>query len=252
MPVHWKIIRNMNFFKKKVKFYCSLPEVKEKYPIVPARSQTFQWLRNSATAYKKIANERGTYEQVSGTVKCGGVASIMQHGYIVKSWFDMTIKPVGDSKNFECFIPEGIYTYLHEKNYNKKLVTWFSNDNPSHSIPLASTDLQSLIKINTPWIVSIPKNWNLLFMPIPYSDNPEFSATHGVLEPGEKYDISVIIKIHSTDKELFIPAGTPLCQFIPFQTDITPVEFSDITEEMKKLNTQYQYDRNHSFITKYK
>jgi hypothetical protein len=242
----------MNLFRKKIKFYCSLPEVKERYPIISARSQKFQWLRNSAVAYKRMVDERSTQEQISGTVKCGGIASIMQHGYVVRSWFDITIKPLDDSKNFECYIPEGIYAYLNEKNYNKKLVTWFSNDNPSHGIPLAPTDLQSLIKINTPWTVSIPKGWNLLFMPIPYSDNPEFSATHGVLETGNKYDISVIIKIHTTNKELFIPAGTPLCQFIPFQTDAVPIEFFDITEEMKKLNTQYQYDRNHSFIIKYK
>lgn len=243
---------SINLFRKKIKFYCSLSEVKERYPIIPAREYKYHWLRESALAFKQIVSEQSKYHQVSGTAKCGGISSIMQEGFIIKSWFDLTIKPLSQSNQFEYYIPEGIHSYLDEKKFNKKLITWFSNENPAHAIPALSGDLSTLIKINTPWVVSIPKGWKLLFMPIPYSDTPMFSATSGILEAGEKHDISIIIKLHTSTDEVFIPAGTPLCQFVPVCEKSAPVEFLDFTEHMKKLSSQSLYDRNHSFIIKYK
>lgn len=241
----------MGFFKKNIKFYCSLPEVKEKFPILPTKVQKFNWLKQSALAFKHSVDTMSHYQQISGTVKCGGISSIMQKGFIIRSWFDLTIKTGEDPSEFEYFIPAGIHSYLKEKNYDKKIVSWFSADNSAHAVPLAEGDLKSLIKINTPWTVTIPKPWNLCFLPIPYPDNPNFSATSGILESGDKYDISVIIKIHTHPSEIFIPAGTPLCQFIPFRDESICIEFLDLDPRMEKINLQHQYNRNYSFVTKY-
>jgi hypothetical protein len=104
------------FFKKnKIKFYCELPEVKEKYPITPSGEYKFKWIRESAKAFKDIVAQKSAYEQITGVVKCPGVIPIMKQGYIVRSWFDLTITPLQDGR-FECHIPQGIFSYLKERN----------------------------------------------------------------------------------------------------------------------------------------
>lgn len=239
------------FFKKNtIKFYCELPEVKEKYPIFPAKVHKFDWFRQSAKCFKDIIKQKSTHEQLTGVVKCPGVSPIMNKGYIVQSWFDLTIKPLVHPDKFEFFIPQGLFSYLKEKNYNKRLISWFSSEDPAHAIPLAEDQLQSLIKITLPWAVSIPVGWQLLFMPIPYPDNNQFIAVHGVLEPGEYYQINAIIKINQFTDEFTIPAGTPLFQIIPVKTDLPTVEILDYSESIKELELKHKFESNNTFVVK--
>jgi len=171
----------------------------------------------------------------------------MKQGYIVRSWFDLTIRPLGDGR-FECHIPQGIFSYLKERNFNKQLISWFSADEPAHSIPLAANQAQSLIKITLPWSVSIPKGWKLMAIPIPYPDITEFTAVHGTLEEGELYDINAIIKVNQVDKEFTIFAGTPLFQFIPINTSVPQVEILDYTETIKQTALKHKFASNNTFI----
>lgn len=205
----------LEFFKKKIKFHCKLSEVLETYPILSSKTIKWQWLKESSIAYKKMLEQRGRQESIAGTVKCPGMINIMQKGWVLTSWFDLTIyTDENETDRFRYSIPSEIESYLADKEWNKGLVSWFSESEPALKIPTSQNDLHTLIKISTPWTVEIPKGKALLMMPIPYPDNPEFSAVHGILEEGDFYDINAIIKIHKRPGELFIPAGTPLCQMI--------------------------------------
>lgn len=203
------------FKKRQIEFHCKLPEVLESYPIIEAKTVKFNWLKQSAKEYKNMVDTKGKCEQVAGTIKCPGLHNIMHKGFILTSWFDLTIRTdVQDESCFEYIIPENIDSYLKLHNFNMTLINWFSGNEPALRVPLPKQSLQSLIKISTPWTVYIPKNISLLMMPVPYPDEPEFSAVHGILEPGNFYDINAIIQVHKKPGELFIPAGTPLCQMI--------------------------------------
>jgi hypothetical protein len=238
------------FFKKPIKFYCELPEVREKYPIIPASSYKFNWFKQSSLDFKKTALSKGSYEQVTGIIRCPGVKSILKKGYIVRSWFDLTIKPLNNGAGVEYYIPEGIYSYLEEKNYTKKLISFFSPDNSSHVIPLTYNQLPALIKITLPWSVSIPKNKELITIPIPYPDITEFTSVHGILESGDFYQLNAIIKINQIDKEFTIPAGTPLLQLIPIDTKNEPVEFLNYDNKIKSLEIKDKFLSNNTFIVK--
>ena len=239
----------MIFKKDKIKFYCELPEIKETYPIIPASSYKFNWVRESAIAFKEMASKKGAYEQITGIVKCPGVFPIMKHGYIVQSWFDLTIRPLGDGR-FECHIPQGIFSYLKDRNFDKRLISWFSGDEPAHAVPLSSEQVQSLIKITLPWSVSIPKGWQLMFIPIPYPDITEFTAVHGLLESGEFYNINAIIKINQCNKEFTIPAGTPLFQIIPTKLNLKEIEILDYDASIKELEIKNKFLSNNTFLVK--
>jgi hypothetical protein len=126
----------------------------------------------------------------------------MKTGYIVQSWFDFTIRTGQDENRFDFFIPDEIQSYLKERNYDKKLITWFSGEDPANKIPLSDQKLQTLIKISNPWVVSIPKDWNLLVVPIPYPDVTDFEAVHGMLNAGDCHQMNAIIKINSMNNEI--------------------------------------------------
>lgn len=238
----------MLFRKEKIVFHCELPEIKEKYPIIPAKEYNFNWFKTSALAFKSMAEQRSAYEQITGIVKCPGIHPVMKKGYIVQSWFDITVKPI--TNGFEFFIPQGLHSYLKERKYDKQLVSCFSGGQPAHTIPLPNTQSQSLIKINLPWSVSIPAGWNLLFMPIPYPDNTDFTAVHGILEPGDFYNVNAIIKCNSNNKEFTIPAGTPLLQLVPIKDNNITIELADYDKSTQQKEINNKYLSNHQFIIK--
>lgn len=242
------MINKILFFKNnKIKFYCELPEVKEKYPIISSSSYKFNWVKESARAFKDIVTKKSAYEQITGVVKCPGVIPIMKQGYIVRSWFDLTIRPVAEN-SFECHIPQGIFSYLKERNFNKQLISWFSSDEPAHSIPLAANQAPALIKITLPWSVSIPKGWKLMAIPIPYPDMTEFTAVHGILEEGEFYNINAIIKVNQIAQEFTIHAGTPLFQFIPIKDSSPQIEILDYNETIKQTELKHKFASNNTFV----
>jgi|688.fasta_scaffold161769_2 hypothetical protein len=238
----------MFFKKEKIVFHCELPEIKEKYPIIAAKEYKFNWFKKSAQAFKSTVEQRAAYEQITGVVKCPGIHPVMKKGYIVQSWFDITVKPL--INGFEFFIPQGLHSYLKERKYDKHLVSCFSGEHPAHAIPLPETYVQALIKINLPWSVSIPAGWNLLIMPIPYSDNTDFTAVHGMLEPGDFYNLNAIIKCNSNNKQFTIPAGTPLMQIIPIKDNSPIVEFADYDERTQQKEINNKYISNHQFVIK--
>lgn len=246
----YKTIYNKFFNSPKIKFYCELPEVKENYPVIEASKYKFNWVKESAKKFKEISKEKSSYEQISGTVRCPGVLPMMRKGYIMQSWFDLTIRLTDDANRFEFFIPQGLYSYLRDKGYDKQLISWFSKEEPAHAIPLPNSQLQSLIKITLPWAVSVPKGWNLIFMPIPYPDQTDFVSVHGILGPGKHYDVNAIIKCNSNNKEFSIPAGTPLFQIIAVRDNNDSIEILDYDADIKQKETERKYLSNHQFIVK--
>jgi hypothetical protein len=239
------------FFKKsKIKFYCDLPEVMEKYPIIEARNYNFNWIKKSLQHFKNVSKDRSDYEQITSVVKCPGVLPIMKEGYIVQSWFDITIKSEFDQNRFEFFIPQGLFSYLKDRNYDKKLISWFSGEEPAHAIPMPEESLQSLIKITMPWSVSIPKGYKLIFMPVPYPESCNFTAVHGILKEGDFYHINAIIKVNVRNCEFKIPAGTPLFQLIPIKDEKVDIEMMHSTKEIKEKEIKNKYQSNHQFIIK--
>ena len=239
----------MFFKKKKIKFYCELPEVKEKYPIIEAKKYNFEWFKKSAQHFKETVREKANYEQITGIARCPGVIPVMNEGFIFRSWFDLTIKPGDYQIRFEFFLPQGLMSYLKDKNYDKRLISWFSGEENSHKINVPAHQMKSLIKITLPWVVSIPKGWKLLFMPIPYPDTTDFESVHGILEEGDFYQINAIIKINS-DKEFKIAAGTPLFQILPIEESKSNIEILDYNREIKQKEINSKYLANHQFVVK--
>ncbi len=241
----------MMFWKKpKVTFNCKLPEVLERYPIIPARELRPNWWRQAAIEYKQRVEQTGRHEQITGTIKCPGIHTIMQRGWILRSWFDLTILTGNEPDRFEFAIPSSFTDYLTNTKFNHKLVKWFSANEPALRVPLQSNSLQTLIKITTPWSITVPKGLAVLMLPIPYPDTRDFTAHMGILEPGGFYDVSPIIEIHKKPGELFIPAGTPLMQILVIDHSDQDIvqQVQDQTSWQQELISRFR--TTHTFTTR--
>jgi hypothetical protein len=236
------------FGNKKIKFHCLLPEVMEKYPIIKAKEYKPLWLRDSALAYKQDLQNNSKTNHVNGTVKCSGIQSILNRGFILRTWHDLTIKTGTDPHKFEYIIPEAISSYLHARNYDSPLISWFDGEDPRMRVPVPDGSLKTIIKLTMPWSVEIPKGWSLLIQPIPYPDETAFTATHGVLDQGNFFEINPILVWHKMQSETLIKAGTPICQLIPIKNEQMDFENLPYDDETKKRAMSWKYNICHRFV----
>jgi hypothetical protein len=164
-------------------------------------------------------------------------------GYILYSWFDISILTSNDPITFQYRIPP-------VDNCQLDLLKWFSNDVPQVRTPLPTNSLQTLLKITTPWSVNLPEDWSLLILPIPYPDEPDFECTAGILKGAGTYEINPIIKCHRRPGTLNIPAGTPLCQLIPIPDETVNFDFEclDYTPEQIKKQDHYFFEKACKFL----
>ena len=100
--------------------------------------------------------------------------------------------------------------------------------------------LETVIKIQTPWFVEVPKGYSLLMMPLPYSDDKRFTAATGLLRGNQPLNVQVFW--HCLNSEEIIPAGTPLNQMIlikdqsvGYEINYEPNSAKFITEKFDKL-----------------
>jgi len=190
----------------KVKFTCFTEETAKKYPIIPSGKNHLKWMKRAIQYYKSIPTNG------LKITKCPGIASIINEGWILRSSMHVKILTKGDGKNFWWDTSEdqiqteagkafcGHYVHFH----NPEQLTQFHEKTPN--------TLETIIKIQTPWFVEIPKGYSLLMMPLPYSDDKRFTAAAGILRGNQP--LNVQLYWHCLNSEEVIPAGTPLNQMV--------------------------------------
>jgi hypothetical protein len=234
------------FFKPKLKFYSEIPAVNEIYPIYPAKDYKRKWVKDCAIAYqkyKKIVNNRSS---VITTAKCPGIRKITEAGYIVTTWCDFTIETFADKPyEYSVYYPTGMDRFLKEINYNKPVISDFNMKDSPLKIPTGS-NFKRILKIWSPWTIDIPKNWELLFLPIQYDDNPKFTALSGKIS-GLATDLNIHVLWHETNGRIHIPAGTPLCQLVPIKKETPKVEFLPLSYKVKNSILKNIFLKYHKF-----
>lgn len=224
-----------NFFKKpKLEFVCLLPEVKQIMPIVPAKEISFEWTKKALSDYKSKIKDN-PYERFTHISRCPGILGITKKGWVQRSWQDVVIKTNGDGKSFEWKTPINQAITDADHNWKWDYVSHHPEELFSQYNKLNKNTLKTIIKIQSPWMVYIPKGYVLMSMPIPYPDNHVFTAATGFLDGdyGPNF-LNVQMFWHELNGETFVPAGTPLCQYILIKKeketyDVRDVNTKDIT-----------------------
>jgi hypothetical protein len=172
-------------------------------PITKATHKDFEWVKKAYEDYRENSNMK------SHTSKCPGILSIMNMGYIQKTYQDITIMPSGDGFYWKISINQAALKF-------GDVISNYVSEHPPEQLykfkKFPKNTLPTILKIQSPWFVEIPEGYSLLSMPIPYNDNVTFTAATGILKGNNFCNVQVYV--HSLNEEIFIPKGTPLCQYI--------------------------------------
>lgn len=223
-------------------FYTEFPELVKDYPIYPAKNYKRNWVKDCAASFAKYKKK---FPNMPTAVKCPGIRTIMESGYIVQSWFDFTIETNGDEHKFTVEYPAGFEEYVKSVGYTGLLINSFNTKLGPVKIPTYN-NLGSIIKIWTPYHISVPEGYSLLIEPVHYDDDPIFTACYGSISAGMTPDFNVHTYWSKKNDKIFVPAGTPLCQIIPIKNHSISVreEVADsaTVSKIKELQ-QNKYDR---------
>jgi hypothetical protein len=218
----------------KIKFKCLIPEVLKETPIKKSKPNNFKWFLKAASDFKKNKPSK----EEGHTARCPGIINVLNTGWLHCAYQDFTIKTDGRLDSFEW----------HSEIDQRKLKYGFLMQNYVHFHtpdqldkfrPFNENTLKVILKIQSPWRVSIPKGYYLLSTSVPFNDDTRFTAATGILK-GE-VNLNIQLFWHKTNSIEIVKKGTPLCQYFLIKEETIEEEFSEITDK-EAVDARYYMD----------
>jgi hypothetical protein len=213
----------------KIKFKTLIPEAI--HSLKKIKPTYFEWFNKAIEDYKKNKFK-------ISTAKCPGIISVLNTGWVQYTYQDIRITTFGNKTDFKWDTP-----------INQKQTKYgeFINDYVSYHTPeqfakyknIPKNTLNTLIKIQSPWVVYIPKGYQLLVMPVAYNDVDIFSTSVGFLKNFNFLNVQLQWK--KINGSFTIKKGTPLAQYILVKDNsilekITTVNDLDIKNVKKHID----------------
>ena len=222
-----------NWFKKKpkIEFVSLFPEITQIMPIVPAGKIKFNWTKSAIEDWK--TQQKNTQNsKLTHIARCPGIHKIMREGWVIRSWCDFNIETNGDGVSYKWSMPvsqstmdaDHIWKWDYISHHSESI---FGQTNKKNT-------LDTVIKVQSPWLVYVPKGYYLMSMPIAYPDNHSFTAATGLIDGDEGPNfLNVQLYWHELNSNTTIPAGTPLAQYVlvkkeKIDSNVRSVEDKDI------------------------
>lgn len=203
-----------------------LGEIKDLQP-QPANKFIPSW-------FKHVPVEPGTVRQ------CPSFPEYFSSGYIIPAWCDMNIKFISETNSWSWSTPTAQFQI--EYHSNDQMLDYVSTN-------ITGQTGHFILKLISPWRIITPKGYSVYQLPVTYHFHKDFTILPGVIRTDIHHGINQQMLIHSVDKEIFIPRGTPLVQYIPFKRnkfnlltrDANESDIKKITTSHLNLNTQNQF-----------
>jgi hypothetical protein len=244
----------LSFFKKddpEIEFYSIIPGLEEvSQPIKAFHDENPSWLKNRLEKTKiyiddfhdnKNLNPKGNTFFVE---KCPGIRSIMNEGIHLKTWQDIRVTLISndDDGKFLIETPTPAGNLKNGQFINPEVQSHNGNQFPEFARSREDT-WPHLLKIMSNWRVNMNKDWQLMLLPVYYSNTSNlFSAVPGIFNPEFGSHLNINIQIHRKAPFSFlIPAGTSIVKMIPikknnnFNFNVRKVTDNDIFKEEATL-----------------
>lgn len=219
-----------------IEFFSMIDGVAETFPIKPAQEVIPKWVYNAKADYMK-SDKKDMH-----IFKCPGIFDMFMTGYVLTNWVDVEIKT--NDVGFSVTIPDPTIQEMLGKDIIQSQV----HDGVSKFLPKKPWSVKSILKINTPWHVVVPKNVKLLMIPLPYPDTFEFESCTGILDPSISSEINVQGYWNIPNGSHVLKAGTPLCQLIPITEQSLNLIVRDKNKHDEWWLTKRKYLNYFSFI----
>jgi hypothetical protein len=234
----------MSFFSKKptVEFVCSVAGVEELMPIIPSASYKHAWTGRLLEDFKqkRLEPDYGMVTSVH-TAKCPGIFNLMRHGWILRTWQDITIETNSDgiSCNWASAVNQKEVCGFDAIGFHppEQLVNFLDNWDGV---------IQNVIKFQTSWKCKIPPGYFLLEMPVAYSDENRFETLPGYFSNEYGYaQMNPQVKWKVPSGKVLIKAGTPIAQYILVKRDQFDVV---VRTETQRENNIARLIHEHVFV----
>jgi hypothetical protein len=210
-----------NFFKKKnkIEFYTSMPELLSANNVLPgpAREDLIAIMKKSKNTQIKTSSLKEV-----NIKNCPGIIQYMKNGYVIRAWQDIMIEAdsSGEKYFWECPVSKKIskVSDLPRDLYEEAELGGFDQDIFYDYFPRKNT-LKSVLKVNTPWYVKLPRGYGALILPVWYDNEERFTTIPGILETDYLEKLNIQLYWHALGKQEIIEAGTPLAKVIPIKLD---------------------------------
>jgi len=206
-----------------LEFYTFIPDLVSSMPIEKSNISDFVW-------YNKMVADLKQCRRVSAhTSRCPGIIGIGNMGWIQRSYQDFVIHTNGDgvSFDFECEIDQKKLMY-------GDLMNDYISLHPASQLfdfgNFKKNTLKTIVKIQSPWVVKIPKGYSVIAMPIPLSDRNEFTSACGILKHTNFLNVQLFW--HSLNDSVVIKKGTPLQQYIMVMDESLPYSVNQIESSL--------------------
>lgn len=207
-----------SFFKPKpeiiFKPHAGAPHVSKMTCIKLATEVIPNWLAEQ----KNYENSRDKFQN------CPGMNDLMRAGYIISAWDDIRIKSNS----------AGTVAKM-EKSYTQQLSS-MSPKVVNGIAPIAKDMPLQVYKLNTPWSVTTKAGWSAMVLPAIYHF-PFFEHLYvysGINDYEDFHTLNFIFTpLHEC--EIFIPAGTPLLQVIPYKREPVNAVTGAITQHERDV-----------------
>lgn len=228
----------------KIIFFSTSPGVADLFPVMPAVNHRPNWTHNVKESFKQTHRE-AKGDRFTHLYRCPGIIDIMKMGFIVTLPWDVMIETNGDGKSFKWTLPSTDLQHV----MNSQFVS-AHNDQATGFLPHKPYSLKTIIKLNTPWYIVAPKNLKFLVIPVAYSEENDFEAMPGILDPGISAEINFQIRWNRLQGSKVLKAGTPMCQLIPISEKSFDYEVRDANEKDLGWIQKRNYFFNFSFTHK--
>jgi hypothetical protein len=114
-------------------------------------------------------------------------------------------------------------------------------------MPVPPGALNSIVKINTPWHIKVPKNIKFIVLPVS-DDDQVFQQVPGILDPSVSTEINFQLRWYKQKGMYRIKAGTPMAQIIPLSEEKFELICRDANAWDNIFLQKRKYLNNFSFV----
>ena len=213
------------------------------WPIQPAVDFKPDWYANLGKTYQH--NPESIPQPTAKA--CPGIFDYMRAGYIMPIWADMCFKFHEEENKIQQDGWDSLMSDIITNSISKPAE--MHDYQQAKDAPFLEDGCPALIKLNSPWYVTVPKGVSLFLTSPFYHINNDFTVIPGIMDADidrlPNKELNCFIKLNKPNITIKLKQGQPLLQIIPFvRADYefennVPNKFED-EQELDILNIKHR------------
>jgi hypothetical protein len=223
--------------KPLIEFYTQVPglaETKELHP-QPAHKFIPQW-------WKTLPKQQPYPEQQTVKV-CPSFPDFFSQGYIIPMWTDLAVSYDKKTGRLEWLAgrPGPNNPFRVEPHTNDQFLDYVDAD-------VRGNPVNFVFKVECPWMITTPKGYSVLQLPLFYHYENNFSVLPGITHTDMFNQVNQQVTYHGDGEYLTIKRGTPFVQYIPFKRTKYDIDVRRMTEDDTSKAWTHSYNLTSKFL----